>query len=52
MSDIKNNIFDFIEQFCYIKDKKSNIYKKIKLSNLQKEFINYLNKKKYEKVSN
>lgn len=51
MSDIKNNIFDFIEQFCYIKDKKSNIYKTIKLSNLQKEFINYLNKKNMKKLA-
>lgn len=39
----KNNIANFIEHFCYIKDKKTNIYKQIKLSNLQKEFINYLN---------
>jgi hypothetical protein len=35
------DIFRFIEQFCYIKDKKTNIYKPIKLSNLQKKFINY-----------
>jgi hypothetical protein len=37
----KNNIANFIEQFCYIKDKKTNVFKPIKLSNLQKEFINY-----------
>jgi hypothetical protein len=37
----KNNIANFIEQFCYIKDKKTNVSKPIKLSNLQKEFINY-----------
>ena len=32
----EEDIFRFIEQFCYIKDKKTNIYKPIKLSNLQK----------------
>ncbi len=37
----EEDIFRFIEQFCYIKDKKTNIYKSIKLSNLQKKFINY-----------
>jgi hypothetical protein len=46
----KNNIANFIEQFCYIKDKKTNVFKPIKLSNLQKEFINYLNN--YGTVSN
>lgn len=46
----EEDIFRFIEQFCYIKDKKTNIYKPIKLSNLQKEFINYLNN--YGTVSN
>lgn len=39
--DNEEDIFRFIEQFCYLKDKKDNIYKPIKLSNLQKEFINY-----------
>lgn len=43
METLKNNIANFIEQFCYIKDKKTNVSKPIKLSNLQKEFINYLN---------
>ncbi len=38
------NITNFIEQFCYIKDKKTNVFKPIKLSNLQKEFINYYGK--------
>lgn len=49
---LKNNIniTNFIEQFCYIKDKKTNISKPIKLSNLQKEFINHLNN--YGTVSN
>lgn len=48
----KNNIANFIEQFCYIKDKKTNIYKPIKLSNLQKKFINYINKNNHGTVSN
>lgn len=43
--DIKNNAVIFIEQFCYIKDKKTNIYRPIKLSNSQKRVINRLNKK-------
>ena len=43
--DIKNDVVIFIEQFCYIKDKKTNIYHPIKLSNLQKRVINHLNKK-------
>ena len=42
--NVKNNIVDFIEQFCYIKVKKTNIYRPIKLSNLQKKFIERLNK--------
>lgn len=46
----KNNITKFIEQFCYIKDKNTNVSKPIKLSNLQKEFINHLNN--YGAVSN
>ena len=50
METLKNNIANFIEQFCYIKDKKTNVSKPIKLSNLQKEFINYLNN--YDAVSN
>lgn len=41
--DNEEDIFRFIEQFCYVKDKKTNIYKPIKLSNLQKEIIKYLN---------
>ena len=41
--DTKEDVFRFIEQFCYIKDKKTNIRKPIKLSTIQKEFINYLN---------
>lgn len=41
--DNEEDIFRFIEQFCYIKDKKTNIRKPIKLSTIQKEFINYLN---------
>lgn len=45
--DNKEDIFRFIEQFCYLKDKKTNIYKPIKITNLQKEFINY-----YGKLSN
>lgn len=44
------NTINFIEQFCYIKDKKTNVSKPIKLSNLQKEFINYLNN--YGKINN
>lgn len=50
METLKNNITNFIEQFCYIKDKKTNISKPIKLSNIQKEFINHLNN--YGKISN
>lgn len=48
--DNEEDIFRFIEQFCYIKDKKTNISKPIKLSNLQKEFINHLNN--YGTISN
>lgn len=49
---LKNNIniTNFIEQFCYLKDKENNISKPIKLSNIQKEFINHLNN--YGKISN
>lgn len=50
--NVKNNIGNFIEQFCYIKDKKTNIYRPITLSNLQKRFIDRLNKNTYEKISN
>ena len=50
--DIKNDVVSFIEQFCYIKDKKTNIYQPIKLSNLQKMFINHLNKNIYGNFSN
>lgn len=48
--DIKNNVVLFMERFCYIKDKKINIYRPIKLSNLQKKFINHLNKNTYREV--
>ena len=47
--DNEEDVFRFIEQFCYIKDKKTNIRKPIKLSTIQKEFINYL--KNYGTVS-
>lgn len=50
--DIKNDVVSFIEQFCYIKDKKTNIYRPIKLSNLQKRVINRLNKNTHGKFSN
>lgn len=39
------NVIYFIERFCYIKDKKGN-KQPIKLTNLQKRFINHLNKLK------
>ena len=42
----KNNIkiYDFIEQYCYIKDKKTSLSHPIKLSKTQKEFITKLEK--------
>lgn len=52
VEDIKNNVVIFIEQFCYIKDKKTNTCQPIKLSNLQKRFINHLNKNTHGKFSN
>lgn len=50
MEILKNNIINFIEQFCYIRDKRTNIIKRIKLTNLQKEFIKYIIS--YGKLSN
>ena len=50
--DNEEDIFRFIEQFCLIKDKKTNNYKPIKLSNIQKEFINYINKNNHGTISN
>jgi hypothetical protein len=52
VSDNEEDIFRFIEQFCLIKDKKTNSYKPIKLSNIQKEFINYINKNNHGTISN
>ena len=47
------SVVTFMERFCYIKDKKTNICRPIKLSNLQKKFINHLlNKNTYGKFSN
>lgn len=40
----------FIEQFCYIKDKKTNVRKPIKLSKLQKKFINHLDRLKNKQL--
>jgi hypothetical protein len=40
----KNDIIFFMEQFCYIEDKKTNKCHRIKLSKAQKKFIKHLSK--------
>lgn len=40
----KNDIIFFMEQYCYIEDKKTNKCHRIKLSKAQKIFIKHLNK--------
>jgi hypothetical protein len=40
----ENDIIFFIEKYCYIKDKKTNECRRIKLSKAQKMFIKHLSK--------
>ncbi len=42
----KNDIIFFVERICYIRDKKTNKFRRIKLSKAQKRFIKHLNKLK------
>lgn len=46
----KNDIIFFMEQFCYIEDKKTNKCHRIKLSKAQKIFIKHLNKLKKKNI--
>lgn len=48
MLKAKNDIIFFIEQFCYIRDKETNKFRRIKLSKAQKRAIKQLNKLKEE----
>lgn len=50
MRKTKNDIIFFMEQFCYIEDKKTNKCHRIKLSKAQKRFLKRLYKLKMKNI--